>query len=203
MMNQLGVSIAPILTALGVGGLAVALALQDTLGNLFAGIHIILSRQVHVGDYIKLDTGAEGTVADINWRNTTIRAQANNLVVIPNSKLASAIVTNFQMPEPEQSLVIPVGVAYGSDLAKVEQVTIEVARDVQRSVEGAIPEFEPFIRYHTLGESAVQLSTILRIRSFDAQFIVKHEFIRRLHDRYRAEGIEIPFPQRVVRIERE
>lgn len=87
ILQSLGVSITPILTALGVGGLAVALALQDTLANLFAGVHVLLSRQIRPGDFVKLESGEEGYVADITWRNTTIRMLPNNLVIIPNSKI--------------------------------------------------------------------------------------------------------------------
>jgi len=99
ILQSLGVSIAPMLTALGVGGLAVALALQDTLSNLFAGLHIIAAQQVRPGDYVKLDTGEEGYLTDITWRNSTIRALPNNRIIVPNSKLASAIITNFFLPE--------------------------------------------------------------------------------------------------------
>jgi len=201
--NQLGVSIAPILTAFGVGGLAVALALQDTLSNLFAGIHIILSRQVKVGDYVKLNDGAEGYVVDINWRNTSIRALTNNVFVVPNSKLAAAIAVNYYLPETEMTVVIPVGVSYKSDLTHVERVTIETATEVQKTVEGAVPDFVPFIRYHTFGDSSIDFSVIVQVKEFKAQFLVKHEFVKRLHARYRAEGIEIPFPQRVVTMEKE
>ena len=99
LLNLLGIPIAPILTALGVGGLAVALALQDTLSNLFAGFYVAIARQVRLNDYIKLNTGEEGYVTDITWRSTTIRTLGNNLIIIPNSKLAQAVVTNYYLPE--------------------------------------------------------------------------------------------------------
>ncbi|HEX7402300.1 MAG TPA: mechanosensitive ion channel domain-containing protein, partial [candidate division Zixibacteria bacterium] len=118
ILQTLGISITPILTALGVGGLAVALALQDTLSNLFAGIHILLSRKIRPGDYVKLESGEEGYVTDITWRNTTIRALPNNMIILPNSKLASAIVTNFYQPEREMAVLVQVGVGYPSDLKK-------------------------------------------------------------------------------------
>ncbi|OPX40474.1 MAG: mechanosensitive ion channel protein MscS, partial [Desulfobacteraceae bacterium 4484_190.3] len=123
ILQSLGISITPMLTAFGVGGLAVALALQDTLSNLFSGLHIIISKQVAPGDYVKLDTGEAGYVTDIAWRNTTIRAISNNMIVVPNSKLASAIITNYCQPEKEMSVLIQVGVSYDSDLEKVEKVT--------------------------------------------------------------------------------
>jgi small-conductance mechanosensitive channel len=198
ILQSLGISITPILTALGVGGLAVALALQDTLSNLFAGLHIIASRQVKTGDYIRLDTGEEGYVTDITWRNTTIKALPNNMIVVPNSRLASAIITNYYQPEREMTVRIDVGVSYDSDLAKVEKVTMEVAREVIREIPGGVTKFEPFIRFHTFADSSINFTVFLRAKEFVEQYPLKHEFIKRLHERYQKEGIEIPFPIRTV-----
>ncbi len=198
ILDSLGISITPILTALGVGGLAVALALQDTLSNLFAGLQIIASRQVKVGQYIKLDSGQEGYVADIRWRNTVIRALPNNMIIIPNSKLASTITTNYYEPEKEMSVLVQVGVSYDSHLDQVEKVTIEVGREVMHEVQGAVPTHEPFIRYHTFADSSINFSVILRGKEFTDQYLITHEFIKRLHRRYGQEGINIPFPIRTV-----
>lgn len=197
-LQTLGVSITPLLTALGVGGLAVGLALQDTLANLFAGIHILASRQVRPGDFVRLGSGEEGFVQDITWRYTTIRQLPNNLTVVPNSLLASAVTANFSLPDPEQAVLVQVGVGYDSDLGSVERVTVEVAQEVMRQVPGGVPEFTPLIRYHTFGDSAIQFTVILRGKDYVAQHLIRHEFIKRLHQRYRAEGIEIPFPIRTV-----
>lgn len=203
ILELLGISITPVLTALGVGGLAVALALQDTLANFFAGIHIVASKQVRVGDYIRLETGEEGYVADLNWRYTVIRTLANNVVIVPNSKLASAIVTNYSLPEKELAVLVDVGVSYMSDLEKVERVTMEVAREVMREVVGDIPGFEPFIRYKAFGDSSINFTVILRAKEFGEQYLLKHVFIKRLHQRFAQEGIEIPFPIRTVYLRQE
>jgi small-conductance mechanosensitive channel len=198
ILQSLGISITPILTALGVGGLAVALALQETLSNLFAGIQVIASKQIKPGDYVKLDSGGEGYVTDITWRFTTIRELPNNMIIIPNAKLASAIVTNYYCPEKEMAILVQVGVSYDSDLEKVESVTIEVAKEVMKNVPGGIPEFEPFIRYHTFDNSSINFSVILRGKEFVDQHMIKHEFIKRLQKRYHTENIEIPFPIRTI-----
>jgi small-conductance mechanosensitive channel len=198
ILQTLGISITPILTALGVGGLAVALALQDTLSNLFAGIHILLSRKIRPGDYVKLETGEEGYVTDITWRNTTIRALPNNMIIVPNSKLASAIVVNFYQPETEMAVLVQVGVGYESDLKKVERVTIEVGKEVMREVQGGVSKFEPFIRYHTFADFSINFTVILRAKEYVDQYLIKHEFVKRLHQRYKEEGIEIPFPIRTI-----
>ena len=198
LLRSLGISITPALAGLGIGGLAVALALQRPLGDFFAGIHLILSKQIKTGDYIKLETGEEGYVVDITWRNTMIRQLPNNLIIIPNSRLASLMIINYYQPEKELSVLVNIGVSYSSDLEKVERVTIEVAKEVMKEVPGGVPEFEPFIRYHTFGDFSINFSVILRAKEYTDQFLIKHEFIKRLHRRYRQEGIEIPFPIRVV-----
>lgn len=198
VLSNLGISITPLLTALGVGSLAVALALQDTLSNLFAGIYIIANRQIGVGDYIKLDSGQEGYVLDIGWRATRVRELPNNVIVIPNAKLSQSILTNYYLPEKEMSVVFQAGVAYGSDLKKVEAVTIETARETLKEVQGGVDSFEPFIRFHTFGQSSVDFSVILRVREYTDRYLVVHEFVKRLHARYAKENITIPFPQRVI-----
>jgi small-conductance mechanosensitive channel len=198
VLNGLGLSITPMLTALGVGGLAVALALQEPLANFFAGLFITLAGQIRVGDYLKLDTGQEGYVVDFSWRSTRLRMLANNLVVVPNAKLAQAIVVNHHLPSQDMAVLVEVGVDYASDLQQVERVVVEVGRDVMTQVAGAVREFEPFIRYHTFGESSVDFTVILRAREFVDQYLIKHEFIKRLHARFDQEGITIPFPIRTV-----
>jgi len=200
ILQTLGISITPILTALGVGGLAVALALQETLSNLFAGIQVIASQQVRAGDYVKLDTGEEGYVADITWRITTIRALPNNLIIVPNSKLASAIIRNFHLPDMEVSFSIDVGVSYDSDLEKVEQVSIQTAKDILQKTEGGVKNFEPFIRYHTFADSSINFTVILQAQEFVNQYLIKHEFVKALHSSFRKNNIEIPFPIRTVHI---
>lgn len=203
ILQTLGISITPILTALGVGGLAVALALQDTLSNLFSGLHVLISKQIRPGDYIKLDNGEEGYVVDITWRNTTIKKLPNNLVIIPNSKLASAVIVNFYLPEKELSVPVDVGVSYDSDLEKVEKITIEVAKEVMKEVPGGVANFEPFIRYHTFGDFSINFTVILRAKEYVDQYLIKHEFIKRLHKRYKQEGINIPFPIRTIYLKKE
>ncbi|HEX3046115.1 MAG TPA: mechanosensitive ion channel family protein [Bacillota bacterium] len=198
ILQSLGISVTPVLTALGVGGLAVALALHDTLSNLFSGLYLIVSRQIKPGDYIKLESGEEGYVADISWRNTTIRALASNMIVVPNSKLAAAVITNYYQPGKEMGLTIAVRVSYDSDLEYVEQVTLEVAKEVMRITPGSAPEYEPAVRYHTFGECGIELSVVLRVREFGDQYLLKHQFIKRLQERYQREGINIPYPIRTV-----
>jgi small-conductance mechanosensitive channel len=198
LLDNIGVSIAPLLTALGVGGLAVALALQDTLANLFAGVHILASKKVQVGDFIRLDSGEEGQIVDINWRNTTVQQVQNNQAIVPNAKLAQSIIINYFRPQPEMSVVVPVGVSYDSDLDVVERVTKEVGAEVMREVAGGVASHEPIVRFAAFGESSIDINVVLRTREFAQQYVIVSEFVRRLHARYRREGIDIPFPIRTL-----
>ena len=198
VLQYYGISIAPILTAMGVGGMAVALALQETLANIFSGLHLILSKQLRLDDYIKLSTGEEGRVTDITWRFTTnVPAGGGNMIVIPNQKIASSNITNYSMPRKDIVISIPVGVAYDSDLDKVERVTLDVAKEVMAQIDKDV-KMEPAVRFHTFGESSIDFNVVLHSSYFEHQFLLKHEFIKALTRRYREEGIEIPYPTRTV-----
>jgi small-conductance mechanosensitive channel len=198
VLNGVGLSITPMLTALGVGGLAVALALQEPLANFFAGLFITLAGQIRVGDYVKLDSGQEGYVADFSWRSTRLRMLANNLVVVPNAKLAQAIIVNHHLPSSDLAVLVEVGVDYASDLEQVERVVMEVGRKVMTEVPGGVQDFEPFIRYHTFADSSINFTVILRAKEFVDQYLIKHEFVKRLHSRFNDERIVIPFPIRTI-----
>jgi small-conductance mechanosensitive channel len=199
ILQNLGINITPLITALGIGGLAVALALQDTLGNLFAGVQIILSRQVRPKDYVKLSSGEEGWVTDVKGRNTTIHTFPDgNLVVVPNSVLASSIVKNYSFPQTALWVSIDVGVSYDSDLEHVERVTLEVANAVLEEFDHAVPDQKPLFRYTAFGESSIAFRVRLMVREFRSQGPIRHEFIKLLHRRFNQEGIEIPFPIRTL-----
>ena len=203
VLDTAGVSITPLLASLGVASLAVALALQSPLTNFFAGIQILADKSIEVGHYIRLDSGEEGYVTRIGWRSTTIRALPNNLIVIPNSKLMDSNITDFNLPAKEMSVLIQVGVHYNSDLEHVERVAREVGEAVQKEVEGGKEDFTPLIRFHTFGDSSINLTVILRVDEFVTQYVLKSEYVKRLHRRFREEGIVIPFPIRTLDIKQE
>ena len=199
ILSVIGISITPLITALGVGGLAVALALQDTLANLFAGIHILVEKSIRVGDFIRLETGQEGYVDDITWRTTRVRMLPNNMVIIPNSKLSQSIVTNYYLPEKRMSLLIPIGVSYSSDPEKVERILVEEAKKAVGEIPGLLGEPEPFVRFIPgFGESSLDFTLICQVKEFVDQYLVQHELRKRIFKRFREEGIEIPFPHRTV-----
>ncbi len=198
VLQQLDVQITPLLASLGVASLAVALALQDTLSNFFAGLYVIADRPLSVGDFIKLETGQEGTVDRVGWRSTRIRTPSNTIITVPNSKLAQSVLTNYSLPESDVSIFLPCGVAYGSDLDKVEQVTSEVVRDVLTTVHGGVNTDKSVVSYSAFGDSNIQFTVQLRVRAYADRTLIIHEFIKRLMDRYARDGIKIAFPTRSV-----
>ena len=199
LLNLWGVSITPILTALGVGGLAVALALQDTLSNLFAGFYVAVAGQVRLGDYIRLSTGEEGYVTDIGWRSTTIRPLANNMIIIPNSKLGQAIVTNFYLPDKRVGVSIQIAVSYDCDPDRVERVLLEEARIAAREIPGMLADPAPGVSFDPgFGDWALGFTLGYSVQEFADQFRVRAELRKRILKRLRQEKIDMPFPTRTV-----
>jgi len=201
LLDYLGIVISPLIAGLGIGGLAVALALQPTLANFFAGTQIVADRVVRMGDYIELDDGTRGYVTDVGWRSTRIRTPFNNIVIIPNSRLAESIITNFYGPSMELAVIVSAGVSYASDLWHVEEVALSVTKEVIEELDGAVKTFEPWFGYETFGESNIDFWVWLQARDRIASFIVKSELMKRLHSRFREEGIEINYPVRKVTFE--
>lgn len=200
ILHTFGISIIPVLTALGVGGLAVALALQDTLANLLAGLHILAARKILPGHYIALDSGQEGTITDITWRHTTLVTSTGNLVIVPNSKIASAIVTNFALPASDLTVRVDASVSFDSDRALVERTALDVARSVIADFDEAVKNYEPVLRWTGFSDSGVNFALFIQSRAFADQFVLRSELYRRLWDRFKEEGIVIPYPSRTVYI---
>lgn len=204
ILNFLGIPITPLITALGVGGLAVALALQDTLANLFAGIHIMIEKSIRVGDFVKLETGQEGYVEDITWRTTRVRMLPNNMVIIPNHKFSQSIVTNYYLPEKRMSLLIPVSVSYQADPEKVEAVLVDEVKKAVGEIPGLLADPEPFVRFIPgFGDSSLDFTLICQVQEFVDQYLAQHELRKRIFKRLKAENMEIPFPQRTVYLREE
>ncbi|MCD6415021.1 MAG: mechanosensitive ion channel family protein [Candidatus Diapherotrites archaeon] len=203
ILSSIGIEIGPLVAGLGIGGLAVALALQDTLTNFFAGVYLTAEQPIRIGDFIQISSEEKGYVEEIGWRSTKIRTVENNLMVIPNSKLANSIITNYEGPHPELSFWVPIGVSYKSNLDKVEKVVLKVANDVMKDVEGGVPDFEPYVRYKEFGDSSINFSVGLRAKARGNMFLLRHEFIKRLKKAFDKEGIEIPYPQTDVHLKKD
>jgi small-conductance mechanosensitive channel len=204
LLGNFGISVAPMLTTLGIGGLAVALGLQETLANVFAGMQLTIGRTIRVGDVLRLEEGEEAVLEDIGWRVVTMRRLwTNATVIVPNARLAHDVITNLDQPTSEIGVLVDFGVHYKSDLQQVEELTCEVATDVMKNVPGGVKDYEPFMRYEKFGPSAIEFTVHMRATGYRESLLVRHEFIKRLAMRYAAEGIIIPFPVQAINVDQE
>jgi small-conductance mechanosensitive channel len=198
ILGYFKVDITPMIAGVGLGAVVIGLALQSTLNNFFAGVHILSDKPIRVNDFIELDKDTYGIVEDIGWRSTRIRLLTDNLLIVPNGKLAESNIINYSMPKQDFSIWIPCGVAYESDLKKVEKVCLKVAKEIQQNISGAVKDYEPIFRFREFGDSNINFITILRVEEPMSRFVVRNEFIKALKDRFDKENIEISWPIRKI-----
>ena len=203
VLDRLDVNISPLIAGLGLGGLAVALALQPTLANLFAGTYVMTEGVVTPGDYIELEGGITGYVVDVSWRSTRLRTWGNNLVVIPNSKFAETIITNYQAPVPAVNVYLTCGVSYDSDLYLVERVCHEVMLESLDHDPDAIKEYGSYFGFDSFGDSNVNFWLFLQAKDRLASFRLRTTLMQRLHSRLGDEGIVINYPVRTLQFPKE
>ncbi|MES1171639.1 MAG: mechanosensitive ion channel family protein [Bacteroidota bacterium] len=197
-LQALGVPVTPLLTTLGIGSLAVALALQDTLANFFSGLYLLADRPVRPGDYVKLGEGtAEGYVESIGWRSSRLRTLKGNTVIVPNQKLSQSILTNYHLPLPDMALIVPITVPYEADAAAVEEYLMDELRKAGRDLPQLLSQ-DPAVRLADLGPSGMVFQCIARVRDFEAQGPAAHELRRRFVARLKREGVDFGYPQQVV-----
>jgi small-conductance mechanosensitive channel len=198
ILQSFNVSIAPLITALGVGGLAVSLAMKDTLADLFGGLNLLISQTMKEGDYIELDNGHQGYIQNIGWRFTTLKERSNNIISIPNSVLSGSISKNYTKEDASFRVPIQIGVSYDSDLSHVEKVTLEVAKEIYSKLDCVDKSYDPTIRFREFGDSSINFFIYFQGKAFGDHNEILNEFIKRLHVRYKEENIEIPFPIRTL-----
>jgi small-conductance mechanosensitive channel len=198
ILSHFEINITPILTTLGVASLAVGLALQNTLTNFFAGLHLISDKPIKVGDFIETDSKVSGHIDDIGWRSTRIKTLTDTIVIIPNNKLAESTITNTSIPKEGIYMRVECGVGYSSDLKKVEKVTLDVAKKIIATVPGCVKKAEPSMRYNAFADSNINFGVSILIDNFEDMYLIRHEFIKALKERYDKEGIEISWPVRKI-----
>lgn len=195
ILQSVGISVTPIITALGVGGIAVALALQDTLSNLFAGISLIVSKSINIGDYVRLQSNEEGYVQDISWRTTTIKDNAENILVVPNNKLSTAIFRNFSLPEKEINLTISLLLNPEADIVLAETLLLKSANQLIANQPGCVKSFSPLVRFMAINEFGIPTNVIVKIREYSEQGVARHEFIKMAFSEFKKNGIPMPKPR--------
>jgi len=198
LMDVLGINISPLIAGLGLGGLAVALAIQPTLANLFAGTYVMTEGVIATGDYIQLENGLKGYVVEVGWRSTRIRDWRNNLVVVPNSKFAETIITNFQQPTHAVNVYFECGTSYDSDLYRVEEICLEVMDTIVDSHPMAIKEYGKYFAFDNFGDSNVNFWLFVQATDRWGSFVVQSDMMKLLHKRFQEEGIVINYPVRTL-----
>ena len=196
IMDALGIEISPLLAGLGIGGLAVALALQPTLSNFFAGTYLVSGNVLRVGDFIEMEGGVRGYVAEVGWRSARIRTPYNNMMIVPNSRIADSILTNYSEPSMEMGMLVEAGVSYSSNLARVREVVLEEASRLIEEMPEADKRNQPWFGFWNFGDSNVEFWVWLQATDRGTSFVLKTELMIRLHERFDKEGIEINYPVR-------
>lgn len=202
VLQQQGINVTPLLTTLGLAGLAIALALQDTLSNLFAGVYIQSDRPLDVGHYVRLEEhNLEGYVVEVGWRTSKIRTLGNNLIVIPNARLANTIVTDYDLPESRMSLLVNVPVPREVDTARIEMLIVDEAKKAAGKIPGFLATPEPFVRFIPgFTEKGFEFTLVCQVQTFVDQYAVQHELRHRITARLRAEGLVPAVPHREIRL---
>lgn len=203
VLDHLNVNITPLIAGMGLGGLAVALALQPTLANIFAGTYVMTEGVITAGDYIELENGVSGYVVDVSWRSTRLRTWGNNLVVIPNSKFAETIITNFQEPIPAVNVYLTCGVSYDSDLYQVERVCHEVMAELLETDSNAVKEYGGWFGFDSFADSNVNFWLFVQAKDRLASYMLQSSLMQKLHQRLREEGIVINYPVRTLQFPKE
>src|SRR3989344_6580449 len=197
ILDRFGIQIGPLIAGLGVAGLAVALALQDTLSNFFAGVHILGDKPIRVGDFIKLESGQEGYVREIGWRSIRIETPDNNNLILPNSKLAQSIITNFSIIK-ETNITIDVNVSYDSDVNLVEKILIDSIKTVSKKNKIITKEFEPLVRLSAFGDNALNFKVVYQIDDYTQNAQVSSDIRKEILMQFKKHKIEIPYQIRTI-----
>ena len=194
ILQQWEVQIGPILGALGIGGLAIGLALNSSLANIFGGIQLLLDGSLNTGDKVMLESGEVGEVLDVGLRCTKLRTYDNEVIFLPNSQLANSRIKNFTRPDVSIKVSVNFGVAYGSDVARVKQVVLDAIREL----DDILQEPAPQVLFLHMGDFSLDLCVQVWVDHYGKQFARKLEITELIYITLNESGIEIPFPTRTL-----
>ena len=193
ILDHFGVQTSPLLATLGVTGLAVGLALQGTLANLFAGFHIISDKPIQIGDYIQLNPEVVGYVIDIGWRATRIRTVENTIIIIPNKQIAESIITNYTSLSETKLEEITIGIngsiSATANLQKAEESILQSAKNVQKRLKTL--KSDPEVKFLQIKETNITFRVYIKVKEQKEKIEVCHELIKELKKNFGMEGIKI------------
>ena len=198
ILSYWNVEIGPLLAGIGIGGVAIAFALQSSLGNIFGGISIILDDSARVGDLVKLPGGVSGKILKIGLRSTKIKTFDNEIIIVPNGKLADSNIHNVAKPEPKSRVVIPFGVAYGSNVDRVKKIVMKELK----TIKGFVDDPEPTVKFLEMGDSSLNFKAYFFVDTFENRFGAIDEANTKIYNALNKAKIEIPFPQMDVNVKK-
>lgn len=193
-----GVEITPLLASLGIGGIAIAFALQSTLGNIFGGVSLLIDRSVKVGDRIQLESGESGIVLDVGLRSTKIKTWNNDIIVIPNGQLSNSRVQNFLSDDRKARVVIDFGVEYGSNIDHVEKIVLKAIENI----DGRLDDPTPIVEFYQMGDSALLFRAKFWVGDVGKRYSAKIASTKAIYNALNKEKIVIPFPQMDVHLKK-
>ncbi len=191
-LDSVGIAIGPLLASLGIGSLAIALALQETVKNIFSGLFLIADKPLEVGDYVKLQSGQEGRLFELGWRSSKFRMLTSEVVVVPNSQLVDSIVTNYRAYDGDVAVAIELSVLNSNNPVHVDRVAREVAREVMDWVSPGESNFEPQVFFQGFSGNLINLTVLIHARSSELITTIRSEFIKRVLARFAREEIKLP-----------
>jgi MscS family membrane protein len=197
VLNIWGVEIGPLLAGLGIGGVAIAFALQPTLANIFGGVSMILDKTLQPGDIVEVE-GVSGSVIDVGIRSTKIRTWDNEVIIVPNGKLVNSTIKNITKPDMTIRVVIPFGVAYGTDAEKVKSIVMKLIK----KVDGLLKEPEPFVRFMEMADSSLNFKAFFYVDDLSKKWPAVDFMNTAIHKEFKKARIEIPFPQMDVHMKK-
>jgi small-conductance mechanosensitive channel len=198
ILKHFNYDIFSVVTALGIGSLAIGLAAKDTLAHMISGFTLMLDQPFRIGDRIQLVGGQIGDVADIGLRSTKIRTLDNQLLIIPNSDLCNTMLINQAFPDARAKGRIDIGVAYGSDVERVKEILVATALDIEAVLRDPAPE----AYFVSFGDSALKMSLFFWVEEYSQLFAVTDRINSNILRRFNEDGVEIPFPIRTVIMEK-
>lgn len=197
-LSNIGIQITPLITGMGIAGLAIALAGQNLLSNVFGGFTITIDQLYKTGDRVEMG-GVYGDVYEIKPRYTRIKTLNNTIITIPNSKVINEQIINYAVPDASIRVKIPVGVAYGTDPIKLENILLNIVDKISL-VER---EPKPLVRFLEYAASSQNFELIVWVRHYDERHPVLDRIYRDIFIQFKKENIEIPFNQMDIRIKKD
>ncbi|MEO0223747.1 MAG: mechanosensitive ion channel domain-containing protein [candidate division WOR-3 bacterium] len=189
ILNIWNVPIIHFITTFGIGALAISLALQGTLSNFFAGLNIIISKNLEIGDCVKLENGEEGTISDITWLNTIIKKPDGTYIIIPNLRLFNSILINYKNLKDLKIISLPIKISYFNDIKKIEKITLEVLEEIYNNSTNIDKSFKPSFKFLEFADNYIRFNVYLKVLNYQNKEALIDEFLRKLKERYDRESV--------------